>query len=48
MVAAVAAGVADRAVDLLTARGVPTWIAGTIQRRTDAAAPAAGLVGSYR
>jgi phosphoribosylformylglycinamidine cyclo-ligase len=48
MVAAVAAGVADRAVDLLTARGVPTWIAGTIERRTDAAAPAAGLVGSYR
>ena len=46
---AVAADVADRAVDLLTARGVPAWIAGTVGTRADdAAAPAARLVGAYR
>ncbi|MFP5370508.1 MAG: AIR synthase-related protein, partial [Actinomycetes bacterium] len=48
MVAAVAAGVADAVVDRLTASGVPAWVAGTVRPRTDDAAPAAALVGSYR
>ncbi|MCO7218818.1 phosphoribosylformylglycinamidine cyclo-ligase [Klenkia sp. PcliD-1-E] len=45
MVAAVAPEVADRAVDLLTARGVPAWVAGTVQPGPGASAR---LVGSYR
>jgi len=48
MVAAVAPDVADRALELLAARGVPTWVAGTIGQRSDDEAPAARLVGSYR
>ena len=44
MVAAVAAEAADRAVGLLTGRGVPAWVAGTVQR----SAEATHLVGSYR
>jgi phosphoribosylformylglycinamidine cyclo-ligase len=48
MVAAVAADLAERAVGLLTARGVPAWVAGTVGSRDVAAAPAARLVGSYR
>ncbi|RZU33438.1 phosphoribosylformylglycinamidine cyclo-ligase [Blastococcus saxobsidens] len=48
MVAAVAPEHADAAVQLLTARGVPAWIAGSLQERSDAGAPAAELTGSYR
>jgi phosphoribosylformylglycinamidine cyclo-ligase len=48
MVAAVAPGTADAAVAQLTAVGVPSWVAGTIARRDDAAAPAANLIGTYR
>jgi phosphoribosylformylglycinamidine cyclo-ligase len=48
MVAAVAAEEADRAVGLLTARGVPAWIAGSVGRRADGSSAAARLVGSYR
>jgi phosphoribosylformylglycinamidine cyclo-ligase len=48
MVAAVAPDSADAAVARLTAAGVPAWVAGSVRRRTDDAAPAAGLVGSYR
>ncbi|PRY37143.1 phosphoribosylformylglycinamidine cyclo-ligase [Geodermatophilus tzadiensis] len=44
MVAVVAAEAADRAVALLTARGVPAWVAGTVGTG-DAGAR---LVGSYR
>jgi phosphoribosylformylglycinamidine cyclo-ligase len=46
MVAAVAPEQADRAVALLTARGVPAWVAGSIGAIAGEAA--AGLVGSYR
>ncbi len=45
MVAAVAPEVADRAVALLTGRGVPAWVAGTVQAGPGASAR---LVGSYR
>jgi len=48
MVAAVAPQVADDVVAQLTAAGVPAWVAGTLQERTDATAPAARLVGTYR
>jgi phosphoribosylformylglycinamidine cyclo-ligase len=48
MVAAVDPAVADDVVAQLTGRGVPAWVAGTLQERTDDAAPAARLVGSYR
>ena len=48
MVAAVSAETADAVVDRLTAAGVPSWVAGTIGRRTDDAARAAHLVGTYR
>lgn len=50
MVAAVAPEHADRAVALLTDRGVPAWVAGTIGATADAAdgADRARLVGSYR
>ncbi|NEK86056.1 phosphoribosylformylglycinamidine cyclo-ligase [Blastococcus saxobsidens] len=48
MVAAVAAEHADAAVRLLTGRGVPAWVAGSLRERPDAAAPAAELTGSYR
>ncbi|MGX5656069.1 phosphoribosylformylglycinamidine cyclo-ligase [Geodermatophilus nigrescens] len=44
MVAAVAAEAADRAVALLTARGVPAWVAGTV----GAGGTGARLVGSHR
>jgi phosphoribosylformylglycinamidine cyclo-ligase len=47
MVAAVAPEVADAAVALLTDRGVPAWVAGTLTSG-DGAAEAARLVGSYR
>jgi phosphoribosylformylglycinamidine cyclo-ligase len=46
MIASVAPEDADRAVALLTARGVPAWPAGTVGA-TDGAA-SARLVGSYR
>jgi phosphoribosylformylglycinamidine cyclo-ligase len=48
MVAAVSADRADDAVRLLTARGVPAWIAGTIGERADEGASPAELIGSYR
>jgi len=48
MVAAVAGDVADRVVAQLASLGVPAWIAGSIERRQDAAAPGAHLVGTYR
>ena len=48
MVAAVAPDRADAAVDLLTARGVPAWIAGTVRTRAGDAAPTVELTGSYR
>jgi phosphoribosylformylglycinamidine cyclo-ligase len=48
MVAAVAPDVADAAVRRLTERGVPAWIAGSVQASTDSSAAAARLVGSYR
>jgi phosphoribosylformylglycinamidine cyclo-ligase len=44
MVAVVAADVADRVVATLTARGVPAWVAGSVQRSTERT----HLVGSYR
>src|SRR3712207_2234739 len=44
MVAVVGAAIADRAVDLLTARGVPAWVAGTV----GAGGTGARLVGDYR
>ncbi|HEY0401531.1 MAG TPA: AIR synthase-related protein [Blastococcus sp.] len=47
MVAVVSSAVADRAVGLLTARGVPAWIAGTVQPRADGA-EGARLTGTYR
>ncbi|WP_116450846.1 phosphoribosylformylglycinamidine cyclo-ligase [Blastococcus litoris] len=46
MVAAVAPDVADAVVAQLTAAGVPAWVAGGVQRRTDDTA--ARLVGTYR
>jgi phosphoribosylformylglycinamidine cyclo-ligase len=48
MVAAVSPDAADAALAQLTAAGIPAWVAGSIQPRTDAGAPAAYLVGSYR
>ncbi|GHE08558.1 phosphoribosylformylglycinamidine cyclo-ligase [Klenkia taihuensis] len=45
MVAAVAPEVADRAVDLLTGRGVPAWVAGTVQTGPGGSAR---LVSAYR
>ncbi|MCA0145860.1 phosphoribosylformylglycinamidine cyclo-ligase [Blastococcus sp. LR1] len=48
MVAAVSADRADDAVRLLTARGVPAWVAGTIGARSDQDAAPAELIGSYR
>jgi phosphoribosylformylglycinamidine cyclo-ligase len=48
MVAAVAAGSAGQVVELLSARGVPAWVAGSVQTRAGAGGPAARLVGSYR
>jgi len=43
MVAVVAADVADRAVATLTGRGVPAWVAGSVQRSSEPT----HLVGSY-
>ena len=48
MIAAVSPEVADAVVARLTAAGVPSWVAGTVGRRTDPEAPAAHLVGTYR
>ena len=48
MVAAVAPDVADDVVAQLTAAGVPAWVAGTLQERSDDTCPAARLVGTYR
>ncbi|WP_222194471.1 phosphoribosylformylglycinamidine cyclo-ligase [Modestobacter italicus] len=49
MVAAVSPGDADRAVALLTERGVPAWVAGTVGAAgSPGAAGSARLVGSYR
>jgi phosphoribosylformylglycinamidine cyclo-ligase len=48
MVAVVAAEVADAAAAQLTAAGVPAWVVGRLQPRSDASGPAARLVGSYR
>ncbi|MDP5181274.1 phosphoribosylformylglycinamidine cyclo-ligase [Blastococcus sp. BMG 814] len=47
MVASVAPEQADAAVALLTARGVPAWVAGTVREHAGGA-PAAELVGTYR
>ncbi|MGY2003300.1 phosphoribosylformylglycinamidine cyclo-ligase [Blastococcus sp. SYSU DS1024] len=47
MVAAVAPEQADAAVALLTARGIPAWVAGTVREQTEQA-PVAELVGTYR
>ncbi|MGY1771365.1 phosphoribosylformylglycinamidine cyclo-ligase [Blastococcus sp. SYSU D00813] len=47
MVAVVAAEVAGRAVALLEQRGVPAWVAGTVEE-TPGSAAAARLVGTYR
>ena len=47
MVAAVASAVADATVAQLADRGVPAWIAGTVERRAEADGPGARLVGSY-
>jgi phosphoribosylformylglycinamidine cyclo-ligase len=47
MVAVVSAAAADRAVGLLTARGVPAWVAGAVQPRVDGA-EGARLTGDYR
>jgi phosphoribosylformylglycinamidine cyclo-ligase len=47
MVAVVSAGAAERAVALLTGRGVPSWVAGTVGLRPDGA-EGATLVGTYR
>jgi phosphoribosylformylglycinamidine cyclo-ligase len=46
MVATVSPSVADRAMELLAARGVPAWVAGAVGAATDG--PAASLVSSYR
>ena len=46
MIAAVAPEQADRAVALLTERGVPAWVAGTIGAVDGEASTR--LVGSYR
>jgi phosphoribosylformylglycinamidine cyclo-ligase len=48
MVALVARDSAEAAVAQLTAAGVPAWVAGRIGQRSDDAAPAARLVGTYR
>jgi phosphoribosylformylglycinamidine cyclo-ligase len=48
MIAVVSATVVEPALALLTARGVPTWVAGTVRRRAEQDGPAARLVGSYR
>ncbi|MGY1750280.1 phosphoribosylformylglycinamidine cyclo-ligase [Modestobacter sp. SYSU DS0511] len=49
MVAAVAAEHADRAVALLSARGVPSWVAGTVtQAASPTTAPEVTLRGDYR
>jgi phosphoribosylformylglycinamidine cyclo-ligase len=48
MITAVAADVADRVVAQLGSLGVPAWIAGSVQRRSDAGTPGAHLVGTYR
>jgi phosphoribosylformylglycinamidine cyclo-ligase len=48
MVAVVAADTADAVVEQLRAAGIPSWVAGTITRRDDDAAPAASLIGAYR
>lgn len=48
MIATVSAAVADRAVELLTARGVPSWVAGTVEEAAGSDQGAARLVGSYR
>jgi phosphoribosylformylglycinamidine cyclo-ligase len=48
MVAAVSATAADRAVELLTARGVPAWVAGTVEATPEGGESGARLVGRYR
>ena len=48
MVAAVSPEVADRTVELLTARGVPAWVAGTVDPATADGRSGAHLAGSYR
>jgi phosphoribosylformylglycinamidine cyclo-ligase len=48
MVAVVSAEAADRVVGLLTARGVPAWVAGTVERTPDGGVSGARLVDSYR
>ena len=48
MVAAVSPRVAGAVVDRLTAAGIPAWVAGTVEARTDENGAAAHLVGSYR
>jgi phosphoribosylformylglycinamidine cyclo-ligase len=48
MVTAVSPAVADRAVALLSARGVPAWVAGTVEGAAGQDDGGARLVGSYR
>ena len=48
MIAAVAGESADAAVARLVAAGIPAWVAGSIEARTDDGGPAAHLVGTYR
>jgi phosphoribosylformylglycinamidine cyclo-ligase len=48
MVAAVTPDVADRTIELLTSRGVPAWVAGTVDRTAAEDSTGARLVGSYR
>jgi phosphoribosylformylglycinamidine cyclo-ligase len=47
MAAVIAAGDADRAVQLLTGRGLTAWIAGQVQAGREAGAEKVRLVGSY-
>jgi phosphoribosylformylglycinamidine cyclo-ligase len=47
MVAAVTPAVADAVVAQLADQGVPAWVAGSVQRRTETGGPSARLVGSY-
>ena len=48
MVAVVSPSAADRVVELLTTRGVPAWVAGTVGRTPEDGGSEAGLVGDYR
>jgi len=48
MVAVIPAEGADEAIELLVGRGIPAWVAGTVQARTDGGEEApARLTGDY-